>query len=266
MEPAGVVLPRGAEGPQPLPDRLTVQFERQCRGGGAERVFDHVRRRPAEGDRHLLEAGELVYLLAPDLDHRPVLGDDGATAGMPVGDDRRVLGILGDPDDRGVQTGGLGAHQRIVGVQHHPAVRSGGAQDDALDLGQTLHRLHAVQAQVVAADIDHDADVVALAGHPAQQDAAPRRLQHGDVEPRFAQHAPGPRRTRVVPFENHLALDEDADGRGPADLPPHPAQDVGDQPGRGRLAVGSGDGDDGNGAILVADHAGSIVRIVAFGV
>ena len=113
-----------------------VQFERQRRRGGAERVFDHVLRRPAERERHLLEAAKLACVLAPYLEHRPVLGDDGATAGMPVRDDRWILGILRDPDDRRVQTG-LGPHQWIVGVQHHPAVRAGGAQDDALDLGQT---------------------------------------------------------------------------------------------------------------------------------
>ena len=100
---------------------------------------------------------------------------------------------------------------------------------------------------MIGADVGHDADVVAVVADPAQQDAAARGLQDGDVEPRLGEHARRAAEARPVPRLDEAAVDVDAVRVGHAHPPAGRGQEVGDEARGGALPVRAGDGDDRQG-------------------
>ena len=54
--------------------------------------------------------------------------------------------------------------------------------DDALDVGQLAERVDAAEAQVVAGDVGHHGDVVAVVAQALAQDAAAGDLEDGGVD------------------------------------------------------------------------------------
>ena len=98
--------------------------------------------------------------------------------------------------------------------------------------------------KVVAGDVQHDGHVVAVVAQTLAQDAAAGHLEHREVDGRVLEHGRGRSGPAHVALPHEPAVDEDAVGRGHADLAAHALHDVGDHPGGGRLAVAAGHGHD----------------------
>ena len=95
----------------------------------------------------------------------------------------RVVGVGGVEPRPGSRHRPHRPDQRIVGVQHGPAVRLGDPDDDRFDLGELLDGVHAQQPEVIGADVRHHRDVVDRGSDPAQQDAAAGRFGDRDLHP-----------------------------------------------------------------------------------
>ncbi len=100
---------------------------------------------------------------------------------------------------------------------------------------------------MVGADVGDHRDVVPGHPDPASQDPAPGGLGHRELDPGLTQHLPGPARPGVVAGLDQLTVEVDPVGARPADAQPGPLGDVADHPRCGRLPVGPGDGDHGDG-------------------
>ena len=128
-------------------------------------------------------------------------------------------------------------HAWVVGVQDVPPVRPRDTRDRRLHLGELVDRLDAVEAEVVLGDVGHDRHVVVEHADPAEQDAAPRSLEDGDVgllgeRPRRAAEP------RVVALLDQVAVAAiDTVGRGVRDASARRSDDVGEEPDGGGLAV-----------------------------
>ena len=149
-----------------------------------------------------------------------------------------------EPDDLPGAAASHLAHQRVVGVEHGVAVAGDRLDEDGLDVGELLDGVDAPQAEVVGLHVEHDGHVVALVAEALAQDAAARHLEDREVHARVLQHHPGAARTGGVGADQQALVDDDAVGRGHADLAAHALEDVADHPAGGGLAVGAGDGDD----------------------
>ena len=109
---------------------------------------------------------------------------------------------------------------------------------------------------MVRGHVGEHARLVGLVAHPAQDEAAARGLEDGDVDVVPAEDDLGAARARPVAGLDHPLVDQDAVRRRRPDVAPGPQQDVGDQPGHRRLAVGAGDRDGRDAARVVADPRG----------
>ena len=78
--------------------------------------------------------------------------------------------------------------ERIVGVEHGRARARHRLDEHGLDVRQLADRLDAAQTEVVAGDVGHDRDVVAVVAEALAQDAAARHLEHGRVDGRVLEH------------------------------------------------------------------------------
>ena len=111
-----------------------------------------------------------------------------------------------------------------------------------LDECQLLERVDLARPEVVPlADVGHHGDVAAIEPEPLAEDAAPRRFEHGRLDPRVEQHHPGTLRAAAIAGVDPAIADPDAVGAGHADRLAGVADDLGDQPRGGRLAVDAGD-------------------------
>jgi hypothetical protein len=152
--------------------------------------------------------------------------------------------LHGEPHDPAGAAAAHLAHQPVVGVEDREAVAGDGLHDDGLDVGQLLEGVDAAHAEVVGRDVGHDCHVVAVIAQALAQDAAPGDLHHREVDARVLQHHPRGPGARRVGLDDEALVDDDAVGRGHANLAPDSLEDVGDHPGGRRLAVRPGDGDD----------------------
>ena len=92
-------------------------------------------------------------------------------------------------------------------------------RDHALDLGELVEGVDALQAEVVGGDVGDHGDVVAGQPDALEQDAAAGGLGDGELDLGVGQHPAGARRPGVVPRLDQLTVDVDAVGVGPADEP-----------------------------------------------
>ena len=107
-----------------------------------------------------------------------------------------LLGLHREVDDVAAALARHPGDQRIVGVEHGRAGARHGLDEHGLDGGQLADRVDAVQAQVVAGDVGHDGDVVAVVAQALAQDAAARDLEHARVDRRVLEHHPRRARAR----------------------------------------------------------------------
>ena len=91
-----------------------------------------------------------------------------------------------------------------------------GLDEHALDVRQLAERVDAAEAQVVAGDVGHHRDVVAVVAEALAQDPAARDLEDGGVDGRVLEHHLGRLRARHVALLDQPAVDDDAVGRGHA--------------------------------------------------
>ncbi len=178
-----------------------------------------------------------------DRDHLAVdaiLERAGATARADVLADQRVLRIgrhVADVLRLGVPA--HAQHQRVVGIQYRTVGRD--LDHDALDLGELLERVHALQAEVIGLHVEYRADVDLRHAHAGADQPAARGLEHGEVDLRVGEHHPRRHRTRHVALDRALSVDVHAVGRGQARRVSGHLGDVREHP-RGRgLAVRAGD-------------------------
>ena len=106
---------------------------------------------------------------------------------------------------------------------------------------------------MIGRDVGEDGRVVRFVAHPAQHDPAPSGLEHADLDVRPAKHLLRAGRPGPVAGLDQPLVDEDAVRGRRADVLSGLDQDVGDQPGHGRLAVGPRDRDDRDAPLRVAD-------------
>ena len=163
------------------------------------------------------------------------------------------LGVHREEGDVGADASRDGRHQGIVAVEHDPAVGLRDPADRGLDLGELGQGVDALQVEVVGRHVGEDRGVVRLVAHPAQDDPAAGGLEDRDVdvgagEDLLRAARPGP----VAGIDDPL-VDEDAVRGRRADVPTGLQQDVGDQPGDGRLAVRPRDRDGRHPPIGVTD-------------
>ena len=164
----------------------------------------------------------------------------GAAAGADVLAHQRVLRVHRHVAD--VLRFGVARHlqhERIVGVQHRAIGRD--LDHDALDLGELLERVDALQAEVVGLHVEHRADVDFRHAHAGAQQAAARRLEHRDVDLRIGEHHARRHRPGHVALHRALAVDVDAVGRRQARRVAGHLRDVREHARRRGLAVGAGD-------------------------
>ena len=225
--------------------------------GGGQGVGDVVAGEAAERHGQVGGGGDLVLLVAVPLDEEPAAEHVGAPAGASVaGDEGRRVGVHGEPGDPGADAAGDGGDEAVVGVQDDPAVGLRDPADRRLDLGELGEGVDALEIEVVRGHVGEHARLVGLVAHPAQDEAAARGLEDGDVDVVPAEDDLGATRARPVAGVDHPLVDQDAVRRRRPDVAPGPQQDVGDEAGHRRLAVGAGDRDGGDAARVVADPRG----------
>ena len=103
-----------------------------------------------------------------------------------------------------------------------------------------------------AADVEDNADRALVERQARAQDAAARGLQHGHFDEGVLQDGLGAAGARAVALDAAHAVEVDAVGGGHADELFHGGVDVADHARDGGLAVGAGDGDDGNAGVGLA--------------
>jgi hypothetical protein len=186
-------------------------------------------------------------------------------AGADVLADEVVARVHRDvADARGLGVVGHLQAALVVGVEHGAV--AGDLDDDALELGELVEVVDAAEAEVVGGDVEDGADVAGAVAHAGAQEAAAGRLEDGEVDGRVAQDHLRGHRPGHVADDGALAVDVDAVGGAQADGRAGHLVDVGDHAGDGGLAVGAGDGGDGDagrGARReqhVHDGAGDVAR------
>ena len=208
-------------------------------------------RMPVQRCRHAPAFQQRLMPLAPG-QHQPAFFKvDRAAAARQVAQQHRVFGIHGKVQhlDTTAQAVRHRHAVRVFRVEHHRA--PGAAHDHSLDLGQFGHAVHAVHAQMVGADVEHDGHIAAVEAQAALQQAAARGLQHRGLHlGRGQHHARGPV-AGAVAFIDALAVDVHAFGAGHAGTESGQPQRVRDHAGGGGLAIGAGDRNNGDAAVAV---------------
>jgi len=114
-------------------------------------------------------------------------------------------------------------------------------------MGDVLEGVEAVLAQVVIAQVGHHGHVGQVVAQPAPHDAAPGGLENRRLDLGVREQRGRADRAGVVARHEAGVVEEHARGGGEAHGQPRAAERAGDQPGRGGLAVGAGDGYNGHG-------------------
>ena len=235
---------RGVERAQAVADRVELDAERKRHRRGEHRVLHVVQRTAFERRRNQVRPHQRnVAAAVVQRDHLAVdagFERAGAATRADVLAHQPVLRVHGHvADDLRVGVARHLEHVRIVGIEHRAIVRH--FDHDALDLGELLERVDALQAEVVRLHVEHGADIDFGHAHAGTQQAATRGFQHGDVDLRIGQHHARRHRPGHVALDRALAVDVDAVGGGQAGRVAGHLGDVREHA-RGRgLAVGAGD-------------------------
>ena len=162
-----------------------------------------------------------------------------------------MLHVGGKEGDGAAAVVGHADDHRIVGVEYRHAAVGDVLHDHALEHREVFQRGDVVQAEVVArADVGHHRDLAAVERQAFAQQAAARRFEHGGVDVRVHQHVARAARAAAVAAVDAASFDVDAVGVGHAGAQAAGGEQVGDQAHRGGLAVGAGDGDHRNAAVV----------------
>ena len=211
-----------------------------------------------ERDGHVGEIREWPPGLALRLADLPVADEVREPAAPEVAPDpRRAVALQREPGHRGAHHPGDARDVAVVRVQDDPAAWLREPGDDRLHLGELGQGVDALEVHVVGRDVGDDARVVRLVADPAQEHAAARRLQDGDVEvvaleDRVRAPVAGP-----IARLDYLVADDDPVGRRRTHSLPGLAENVDHQPGRGGLPVRARDRDDRQAPVRVADPRGA---------
>ncbi len=234
---------------QRLSDRRERQPGRQSGAGGGQGVGHVLRGESRDRDGHV--------------EHRPQLDAfarirDARVRRPPQHDHLAVHDRAQDPTVLPGELGSLAAgiqreeprpsrtgvvpdpHERILRVEHGPALRSHDAHDRGLRPRQLLLGVDALQPQVVGADVGEHRDVHGGHAHATEHQPAPGGLQDREAQPWGRQHLTRAARPGPVPRLDLLARHVDpvrgAPGGEQTRLGGHPPEQA-----RGRrLAVGPG--------------------------
>ena len=253
VEPARCLEERRRERPEALADVVEVGSRRPGGRRRGQRIRHVHPGPPAERRRDQVGVQDR---------HRPgpVAEDDQLALGSRLEDERgvatgrvavdavvAVLALVGGHAEQDDPAGTVPAHPvdvAVVGVEDRAARSGHGLDDDALDVRQLADRVDPAEPEMVAGDVRHDRDVVAVVAQALTQDPAPGDLEDGGVDGRVLENHLGRLRARHVALLNQPAVDHDAVGRGHPDPFALQLEDVGDHPDGGRLPVRAGDGDD----------------------
>ena len=237
----GIVNKAGETGVNDVP----VKPERPAGAECSHRVLDLEADRAVGGDRYPRERDAVRKTALAGDDGVAVEIDDALAEGAMRGHDR-MMNVAGEESDlSGARIGHAGDH-RVGGIEHgDTGVRLDVLHDHALDDRQVLDRADVGETEVVAlADVGDDGDVAAVEAEALAQHAAARGFEHGRVDVRVHQDVARALRAAAIAGVDALALDVDAVGAGHADAVAVASEDAGDEANRGRLAVGTGDGDE----------------------
>ena len=254
VEAAGRGLGIGHEADQAGADGVPVHADGPRGRDRGHHVLDLEADGAATREGHLVE----MHVLAPGAlrGHqagaiRPLLEVDGAAALCAMRAEHGVGAVGGEEDDL-ARAGRRHLGDFGVGGIQHRVTRGGDVlDDDALEHGHVLHGGDVVQPKVVAlADVgDHGHGAVVEAQALAQH-AAARGLQHRGLHLRVHQHVARALRAAAIAAVDLAAVDVNPVGVGHAHGQPGAGQQVRDHPCDGGLAVGAGDGDDGDAAVV----------------
>ncbi len=276
VEAAGRLEEGRRERAQPLPDVVQMGAGGPCRGGGGESV-GHVHPGPAaerRRDQVRVQHGHRPRTEAQDdeLAFARQLQAEGCTpsTGMAVDPIEAVFALGRGHAEQHDPTGAMAPQpvdQMVVGVEHGRPRAGNGLHHDALHVGQLADRGDSSEAKVVAGDVGHDRDVIAVVAEALAQDAATGNLEDRRVHGRVLEDHLGRLRAAHVALPDQPPVDHDAVGRSHANPPAHQLQDVGHHAHRRRLAVGAGDRDDRDPGRRtgreqrVDDRAGDVLRL-----
>ena len=222
----------GAEVEQAVADLLERRAEAARPTGRRQGVGDVVPGQPADRDRDAADLDDAVATVALDLgqparrargrpDRRRRGGGGRRPAAPPSAAEREERDPGADPPgDRG--------HERVVAVEHDPAVRLGDAADGRLDLGQLGQRVDALQVEMVGRDVGQDATRRSTRS-PCRAGRSRRARSRGRRHrcrsgARICWAPPGPVQS---PGLDHPLVDEHPVGGRRADMPARPAAGCG---------------------------------------
>ena len=123
-----------------------------------------------------------------------------AAARVAVDPVEAVLALLGRHAEQDDPPGAVAAHPvdvAVVGVEDRRPGARHGLDDDALDVRQLAERVDPAEAEVVAGDVGHDGDVVAVVAEALAQDPAARDLEDRGVDGRVLEDHLGRLRART---------------------------------------------------------------------
>ena len=215
---------------------------------GGQHVLDVEDGLATVGDGHvhgLLDAQLPLALADGD---EAVLVDGGQATELAVLADQAVVLVQAEERDLAVALLAHGHHELIIGVEDGVAVAAHAARHGALHVGQVLQGVDVLQAQVIGGHVGDDGHVAMLEAETAAHQAAARRFQHGHVHHGLLQHELRAGRTGAIALHQQAVLDVHAVAAGHAHLVAHAAHQVRGEARGGGLAVGAGDGDDGDAA------------------
>ena len=231
-------------------DVVPGQVQRPGRTDGSQRVLDLEADRTIGGDRHPRQR-DARLLPACGGDDVTLVDEQHPLAQGAMGGDHRVVRVVAEIGDLAWAMAGHLDDFGVGAIEHGHAAGRDVEHDHALEHAQVLERGDEVQPQVVAsADVGHDRHLAAVIGQAFAQQAAARGLEHGRIDIGVHQHIAGAARAAAVAAVGLAAVDVDAVGVGHAHAQAIALEQVGGQAHGGGLAVGAGDRDDRNAAVV----------------
>nr|GEU28368.1 hypothetical protein [Tanacetum cinerariifolium] len=256
IEPAGRVVGVVGKRAQAEADRVPADAHAPRGGDGRHHVIDLEADGAVAGDRHFRQ-GDASLVLAFGGDQVAIFHVHGAAALRQVRGDHGMAAIGAEEDHLALAGGRHGSDDRIDRVQHRVTGLRHVLHDHALEHRQIFHGGDVVQAQVIAgADVGHHGHLAAVEGQAFAQDAATGAFEDRRVHVRVQQHVAGAARAAAVAAVGLPAFDVHAVGVGHAGAQAAGREQVGDQAHGGGLAVGTGDGNDGNAAVFARREHG----------